>query len=69
MSVVERIWDRLAFDSAVGAAQLVYKRICVPIAWKLRELIAWRPAFEALLKNIDLIRQFQAEGMAHGLAG
>ncbi len=68
MSVVERIWDRLtAFDSAtVGAAQLVYKaHLRTYKVEKLRELIALGgPAFEALLKNIDLIRQFQSnEGM------
>lgn len=68
MSVVERIWDRLtAFDSAtVGAAQLVYKaHLRTYSVEKLRELIALGgPAFEALLKNIDLIRQFQSnEGM------
>ncbi len=68
MSVVERIWDRLtAFDSAtVGAAQLVYKaHLRTYKVKKLRDLIALGgPAFEALLKNIDLIRQFQSnEGM------
>lgn len=68
MSVVERIWDRLtAFDSAtVGAAQLVYKaHLRTYSVEKLREIIALGgPAFEALLKNIDLIRQFQSnEGM------
>lgn len=68
MSVVERIWDRLtAFDSAtVGAAQLVYKaHLRTYSVEKLRELIALGgPAYEALLKNIDLIRQFQSnEGM------
>ncbi|WP_342080442.1 anti-CBASS protein Acb1 family protein, partial [Escherichia coli] len=68
MSVVERIWDRLtAFDSAtVGAAQLVYKaHLRTYKVEKLRELIALGgQAFEALLKNIDLIRQFQSnEGM------
>lgn len=64
MSVVERIWDRLtAFDSAtVGAAQLVYKaHLRTYSVEKLRELIALGgPAYEALLKNIDLIRQFQS---------
>lgn len=68
MSVVERIWDRLtAFDSAsVGAAQLVYKaHLRTYKVKKLRDLIAFGgPAFDALLKNIDLIRQFQSnEGM------
>ncbi|CAI1048418.1 DUF1073 domain-containing protein [Serratia ficaria] len=68
MSVVERIWDRLtAFDSAtVGAAQLVYKaHLRTYSVDKLRELIVMGgPAYEGLLKNIDLIRQFQSnEGM------
>jgi hypothetical protein len=68
MSVVERIWDRLtAFDSAtVGAAQLVYKaHLRTYKVKKLRELIALGgPAYDALLKNLDLIRQFQTnEGM------
>ncbi|MCV5525844.1 DUF1073 domain-containing protein, partial [Escherichia coli] len=67
-SVVERIWDRLtAFDSAtVGAAQLVYKaHLRTYSVEKLREIIALGgPAYEALLKNIDLIRKFQSnEGM------
>lgn len=68
MSVVERIWDRLTiFDSAtMGAGQLVYKaHLRTYGVEKLREIIALGgPAFEALLKNIDLIRQFQSnEGM------
>ncbi|EPT4022350.1 DUF1073 domain-containing protein [Enterobacter roggenkampii] len=68
MSVVERIWDRLtAFDSAtVGAAQLVYKaHLRTYSIEKLREIIALGgPAFDALLKHIDLIRQYQSnEGM------
>ncbi|MNB62570.1 hypothetical protein D3C76_716480 [compost metagenome] len=68
MSVVERIWDRLtAFDSAtVGAAQLVYKaHLRTYGVDKLREIIAFGgPAYDALLKQIDLIRQFQSnEGM------
>lgn len=68
MSVVERIWDRLtAFDSSsMGAAQLVYKaHLRTYSVEKLREIIALGgPAYEALIKNIDLIRQFQSnEGM------
>ena len=68
MSVVERIWDRLTvFDSAtMGAGQLVYKaHLRTYGVEKLRELIAFGgPAYDALLKQIDLIRQFQSnEGM------
>lgn len=68
MSVVERIWDRLtAFDSAtMGAAQLVYKaHLRTMKIKKLRELIALGgPAYEALLKNMDLVRLYQSnEGL------
>lgn len=68
MSVIERIWDRLtAFDSAtMGAAQLVYKaHLRTMKIKKLRELIAMGgPAYEALLKNMDLVRLLQSnEGM------
>lgn len=68
MSVVERIWDRLtAFDSAtMGAAQLVYKaHLRTMKIKKLRELIALGgPAYEALLKNMDLVRMYQSnEGL------
>lgn len=68
MSVIERIWDRLtAFDSAtMGAAQLVYKaHLRTYKVKKLRELIALGgPAYEALLKNMDMIRLFQSnEGL------
>ncbi|MCT4713241.1 DUF1073 domain-containing protein [Enterobacteriaceae bacterium H11S18] len=68
MSVVERLWDRLtAFDSAsMGAAQLVYKAHLRTYKVKdLRKIIAMGgPAYDALLKNIDLIRLFQSnEGM------
>lgn len=68
MSIVERIWDRLtAFDSAtLGAAQLVYKAHLRTLSvHDLRSLISHGgPAFESLLKNINLIRQFQSnEGM------
>lgn len=67
-SVLERMWDRLvAFDSVTsGIAQLVYKAHLrtykVP---KLRELIAMGGrSLEALLKQIDMIRQFQSnEGL------
>ncbi|ENV4672584.1 DUF1073 domain-containing protein [Escherichia coli] len=55
-------WSRLYG----GAAQLVYKaHLRTYSVEKLRELIALGgPAYEALLKNIDLIRQFQSnEGM------
>jgi len=68
MSIIERIWDRLtAFDSAtMGAAQLVYKaHLRTYKVNKLREIIALGgPAYEALLKNMDLIRLYQSnEGM------
>lgn len=68
MSIIERIWDRLtAFDSAtMGAAQLVYKaHLRTMKIKKLRELIAMGgPAYEALLKNMDLVRLFQSnEGL------
>ncbi|MEE3504845.1 DUF1073 domain-containing protein [Pseudomonas sp. 10C3] len=67
-SVLERLWDRLiAFDSVTqGTAQLVYKaHLRTYKVEKLRELIATGGrAFEALLKQIDMIRQFQSnEGM------
>lgn len=68
MSVIERLFDRLlAFDStSTGAAQLIFKaHLRTYKVSKLRELIAMGgPAFEALLKNMDMIRQFQSlEGM------
>ncbi|TDT01674.1 DUF1073 domain-containing protein [Erwinia rhapontici] len=68
MSIIERIWDRLtAFDSAtMGAAQLVYKaHLRTMKIKKLRELIAMGgPAYEALLKNMDLVRLLQSnEGL------
>lgn len=67
-SVLERLWDRLlAFDSTTeGAAQLVYKaHLRTYKVKKLREIIAaGGSTFEALLKQIDLIRRFQSnEGM------
>ncbi|MBD2797225.1 DUF1073 domain-containing protein [Xenorhabdus sp. 18] len=68
MSVVERIYDRLtAFDSATtGAAQLVYKAHLRTYGIdKLREIIAMGGVrLDALLKHMDMIRQFQSnEGM------
>lgn len=67
-SVLERMWDRIiAFDSTTeGAAQLVYKAHLRTIKVKgLRDIIgAGGKAYEALLKNIEMIRQFQSnEGM------
>ncbi|WP_288074654.1 DUF1073 domain-containing protein [Pseudomonas sp.] len=67
-SVLERLWDRLvAFDSTTqGTAQLVYKaHLRTYKVDKLRELIATGGrAFEALTRQIDLIRQYQSnEGM------
>lgn len=69
MSVLERLYDRLvAFDSGTqGAAQLLYRAylrvLSVP---QLRELIsAGGPAFEGLVKQIQLMRTFQSnEGMS-----
>lgn len=67
-SVLERLWDRLiAFDSVTsGTAQLVYKaHLRTYKVEKLRELIATGGrTYEALLKQIDMIRAFQSnEGM------
>lgn len=67
-SVLERLWDRLiSFDSvSAGAAQLAYKaHLRTYKIQKLRELIATGgKAFEAVVKQIDLIRQYQSnEGM------
>lgn len=67
-SVLERLWDRLvAFDSTTqGAAQLVYKaHLRTYKVEKLRDLIAvGGKAFEALLQQIQMIRQYQSnEGM------
>lgn len=67
-SVLERLWDRLlAFDSTTeGAAQLVYKAHLRTYKVKnLRDIIAMGgPAFEALVKQIEMIRRFQSnEGM------
>ena len=68
MSVIERIMDRLmAYDSTTqGAAQLAFKaHLRTYTVDGLRQLIAiGGPAYEALLKHIDTIRQFQSnEGM------
>lgn len=67
-SVLERMWDRIvAFDSTTeGAAQLVYKAHLRTIKIKgLRDIIGiGGKAYEALLKNIEMIRQFQSnEGL------
>lgn len=67
-SILERIYDRLiAFDSATtGAAQLIYKAYLRTIKIKdLREIIgAGGPAYNGLLKNIEVIRQLQnSEGI------
>lgn len=63
-SVLERLWDRLIpFDSATeGAAQLVYKAHLRTYKVKgLREIIATGgKAFEGLVKQIDLVRQYQS---------
>jgi len=67
-SVAERVYDQLvAYDStSQGAAQLVYKaHLRTYSIEKLRELIATggKP-FEAVLKQIDMIRSMQSnEGM------
>ncbi len=67
-SVIERLIDRLTiFDSAtLGAGQLVYKaHLRTYKVDKLREIIAKGGAvYEALLKQINQIRQFQSnEGL------
>jgi phage-related protein (TIGR01555 family) len=67
-SVLERLWDRLlAFDSTTeGAAQLVYKAHLRTYKVKnLRDIIAMGgPAYEALVKQIEMIRRFQSnEGL------
>lgn len=68
VSVLEKVWDRIvAFDSATeGAAQLIYKaHLRTYKVADLRAIIgAGGPAFEGLLKQIDMIRQFQSnEGL------
>lgn len=67
-SVLERLWDRLIpYDSITqGAAQLVYKaHLRTYKVEGLREIIAaGGKAYEGLLKQINMIRQFQSnEGM------
>lgn len=67
-SVLERLWDRLIpFDSVTqGAAQLAYKAHLRTYKIKgLRELIVvGGKAFEGLVKQIELVRQFQSnEGL------
>ncbi|QEE26379.1 DUF1073 domain-containing protein [Rhodanobacter glycinis] len=67
-SVIERLFDRLlAFDSTTqGVAQLVYKAHLRTLKIeKLREIIALGgPAFEAVVKQVDMIRRFQSnEGL------
>lgn len=67
-SVLERLWDRVvAFDSTTaGAAQLVFKAHLRTLKIKgLRDIIALGgKAQEGLLKQIEMIRQFQSnEGM------
>jgi len=68
MSVAERLYDRLvAFDSTTtGAAQLVYRaHLRTYSVDGLRNIIsAGGPAFEGLLKQVEMIRLFQSiEGM------
>lgn len=67
-SVLERLWDRLiAFDSTTdGAAQLVFKaHLRTYKVEGLRDIIAvGGKAFEGLVKQIDMIRQYQSnEGL------
>lgn len=67
-SVIERLFDRLlAFDSTTqGVAQLVYKAHLRTLkVQNLRDIIATGgPAFEGLIKQIDLIRRYQSnEGL------
>ncbi|EGD4871902.1 DUF1073 domain-containing protein [Escherichia coli] len=70
MSIVERIFDRLtSYDStSVGAAQLAYKaHLRTAKIKKLREIIAMggKP-FEALVKQMELVRQYQTNEGIHG---
>lgn len=67
-SVVERLWDRLiAFDSGTsGASQLLYQaRLRTYQIKDLRKLVAaGGPAFDGVVKQLDLIRKYQSnEGM------
>jgi phage-related protein (TIGR01555 family) len=63
ISILERLYDRLlAYDStSVGAAQLVYKAHIRTLSIEhLRELIAMGgKSFQAVIKQIDMIRQLQ----------
>lgn len=68
LSVIERMYDRLvAYDSASqGTAQLVYKAYLRTMKVEnLRSILAAGGAAEnALLKNVEMIRQFQSsEGL------
>jgi phage-related protein (TIGR01555 family) len=68
LSVIERLYDRLvAFDSTTqGTAQLVYKAHLRTYGVKdLRKVIAaGGPAYDALIKQIEMIRKFQSnEGL------
>lgn len=68
LSVVERMYDRLlAYDSATtGAAQLVYKAYLRTLKVEgLRKILAaGGAAYDALVKNVEAIRQFQStEGL------
>lgn len=67
-SVLEKMWDRIvAFDSAtMGASQLVYKAHLRTLKLpKLREILAMGgPAMDAVVKHVEMIRQFQTnEGL------
>lgn len=69
MSVIERIFDRLtSYDSTtVGAAQLAYKaHLRTAKIKELRKILAMGGApYEALIKQMDLVRQYQTnEGMS-----
>lgn len=63
ISILERLYDRLiAYEStSVGAAQLVYKAHIRTLSIEhLRELIAMGgKSFQAVIKQIDMIRQLQ----------
>lgn len=68
ISVLERLYDRLtAFDSSTqGAAQQMFRSYYRTLSIEgLRDLIAaGGPAYQAVIKNIDLIRLYQAnEGL------
>lgn len=68
LSVIERMYDRLlAYDSSTtGAAQLVFKAYLRTLKVDgLRQILAaGGPAYEALVKNVESIRQFQStEGL------